>query len=98
MGIIAMIQPNTLYELTVAKTSTAYELTAAPVEDTRKFWGPWQFKSVEEMATALSRLDMSAIDYTGVDQRLKATSSVQVGHPIRGSLLLQVLGAVKPLA
>ena len=91
-----MIQPDTLYGLRVSRNQSAYELLATPADDPRTVGGRWHFESAEDMTFKLSRLDMSAIDYIGVDQRLKATSSVQVGHPIKGSMLLDVLGAAEP--
>jgi hypothetical protein len=91
-----MIQPNILYGLTVLQNRTAYELLAAPADNPLIVRGRWRFKSAEDMTSKLSLLDMSAIDYVGVDQRLKTAASVQVGHSIKGSMLLKVLGAAEP--
>jgi hypothetical protein len=91
-----MIQPDILYGLTVSKNRAAYELLAAPADNPLVVRGRWRFESAEDMTSKLSLLDMSAIDYVGVDQRLKATASVQVGHSIKGSMLLKVLGAAEP--
>jgi hypothetical protein len=87
-----MIRPDTLYGLTISKSLSAYELLATPTDDRRAGLGRWYFDSAEDMTSQLYRLDMSAIDYVGVDQRLRAASTVPVGHPIKGSLLLGVLG------
>ncbi len=90
-----MIHAETLYGLTVSKTGSTYELLAASTEDPRATSGRWRLESSEKITATLSRLDMSAIDYIGVDQRLRTASSVQVGHPIRGSMLLEVFGAAE---
>jgi hypothetical protein len=89
------IQPNMLYKLTVSEKQSAYELLATSSDDLRTVCGRWEFKSVEQMTLALSRLDMSAIDYIGVDRRLETASSVSVGHAIKGSILLDVLGTTQ---
>jgi hypothetical protein len=90
---IVMIQPDTLYGLTVSRNHSEYELLATSVEDPCTVRGRWQFESAEDMAIKLYHLDMSAVDYLGVDRLLNEASSVQVGHPIKGSMLLEVLGA-----
>jgi hypothetical protein len=90
------IQPDTLYGLRVSEKQSAYELLATSPDDLRTVCGRWEFKSVEQMTLLLSRLDMSAIDYIGVDRRLETGSSVSVGHAIKGSILLGVLGAAQP--
>jgi hypothetical protein len=87
-----MIRPDILYGLTVANDQPGFELLAAPANDPDTAWSRWHFASADDMTFKLSRLDMSAIDYIGVDQRLKTASPVQVGHPIKGALLLAVLG------
>jgi hypothetical protein len=87
-----MTQLETLYGLTVSKHHSTYELLATSADDPRIIWGRWQFESAEQLASTLSRLDMSAVDYLGVDQQLTEASTVQVGHAIKGSLLIGVLG------
>ena len=87
------IQPELLYRLRVSKNHSVYQLFATSADDTLNVFGPWQFDSAEDMALKLSRLDLSAVDYIGVDQWLRRASSVEVGHPIKGSMLLEVLGA-----
>jgi hypothetical protein len=88
-----MIHPDLLYGLRVSKNHTVYELFATSADDPLTVFGPWQFGCAEDMALILYRLDLSAVDYVGVDQWLSRASSVEVGHPIKGSMLLEVLGA-----
>jgi hypothetical protein len=88
-----MIQPDILYGLRVSKNHSVYELFATSADDPLTVFGPWQFDSAEDMALILYRLDLSAVDYIGVDQWLSKASSVEVGHSIKGSVLLEVLGA-----
>ena len=88
-----MIQPDLLYGLRVSKNHSVYELFATSADDPLTVFGPWQFDSAEDMASILSRLDLSAVDYIGVKKWLSRASSVEVGHPIKGSMLLEVLGA-----
>jgi hypothetical protein len=90
---VVMIQPDLLYGLRVSKNHSVYELFATSADDPLTEFGPWQFDSAEDMASILYRLDVSAVDYIGVDQWLSRASSVEVGHPIKGSMLLEVLGA-----
>jgi hypothetical protein len=89
-----MIQPDILYGLRVSKKHSVYELRAISANDPRTVLGPWQFESAEDMTSILSHLEMSAVDYIGFDQWLSRASSVEVGHPIKGSVLLEVLRAV----
>jgi hypothetical protein len=90
---VVMIQPDLLYGLRVSKNHSVYELFATSADDPLTVFGPWQFDSAKDMALLLSRLDMSAVDYIGVDHWLNSASSVEVGNPIKGSMLLEVLGA-----
>ena len=89
-----MIQPDILYGLRVSKKDSVYELFATSADDPRTVLGPWQFESAQDMSLTLSRLDMSAVDYIGVDHWLSSASSVEVGNPVKGSMLLEVLGSL----
>jgi hypothetical protein len=89
-----MIQPNILYGLRVSKNHSVYELFATSADDPGTVLGPWQFESAAAMALILSHLDMSAVDYIGVDHWLNSASSVEVGNPVKGSMLLEVLGTL----
>ena len=89
-----MIQPDLLYGLRVSKNHSVYELFATSADDPLTVFGPWQFESAQDMALILSRLDMSAVDYIGVDHWLSSASSVEVGNPVKGSMLLEVLGTL----
>jgi len=90
---VVMIQPDLLYGLRVSKNHSVYELFATSADDPLTVFGPWQFDSAEDMALILYLLDLSAVDYIGVDQWISRASSVEVGHSIKGSMLLEVLGA-----
>jgi hypothetical protein len=87
-----MIQPDALYGLKVSHNQFKFELLATMPDDPSTVCGRWPFESADDMKVKLSRLDMSAVDYLGAEQWLKSASSVQIGHPIKGFMLLEVLG------